>query len=45
MIYKNRERIRNEKIVKPGSCKTRDFSNVNPMDSEKFLKNEAKCKF
>ena len=32
MIYKNRERIRDDKIVKPGSCRTRDFSNANPMD-------------
>ena len=39
MTYKNRERIRDEKIVKPHSCRTRDFSNANPMDREKFLKN------
>ena len=45
MIYKNRERIRDDKIVKPGSCRTRDFSNANPMDPEKILKNEAKCKY
>ena len=45
MIYKNREKIRNDKIVKPGSCRTRDFSNANPMDPEKMLKNEAKCKY
>ena len=44
MIYKNRERIEEDKIVKPGSCRTRDFSNTNPMDLEKILKNEAKCK-
>ena len=45
MIYKNRERIRDDKIVKPGSCRTRDFSNANPMDPEKILKNKAKCKY
>ena len=45
MIYKNRERIRDDKIVKPGSCRTRYFSNANPMDPEKILKNEAKCKY
>ena len=44
MIYKNRERIQEDKIVKPGTCRTRDFSNTNPMDLEKILKNEAKCK-
>ena len=37
MIYKNRERIQDEKIVKPSSCGTRDFSNANPMDREKIL--------
>ena len=45
MIHKNRERIRDDKIVKPGSCRTTDFSNANPMDPEKVLKNEAKCKY
>ena len=45
MIYKNRERIQDEKIVKRSSCGTRDFSNANPMDREKILKNEAKCKY
>ena len=45
MIYKNRERIRDDKIVKPGTCRTRDFSNANPMDLEKILKNKAKRKY
>ena len=45
MIYKNRERIRDDKIVKPGTCRTRDFSNANPMDLEKILENKAKCKY
>ena len=45
MIYKIREKIRDDKVVKPGSCRTTDFSNANPMDPEKNLKNEAKCKY
>ena len=45
MIYKNRERIQDDKIVKQGSCRTRDFSIANPMDPEKILKNKAKCKY
>ena len=45
IIYKNRERIRDDKIVKPGTCRTRDFSNANPMDLEKILKNKAKRKY
>ena len=45
MIYKNRERIWDDKIVKPGSSRARDFSNANPTDPEKFLNNEAKCKY
>ena len=45
MIYKNRERSRDDKIVKPGTCRTRDFSNANPMDLEKILKNKAKRKY
>ena len=45
MIYKNRERIRDDKCVKPGSCRTRDFSNARPMDPEKILKNATKCKY
>ena len=40
MIYKNRERIWDDEIAKPDSCRTRDFSNANPMDPEKVLKNE-----
>ena len=40
MIYKNRERIWDDKIAKPGSCRTRDFSNANPVDPEKIVKNE-----
>ena len=38
MIYKNRERILDDKIVKPGSCRSRNFSNANPMDPEKKFK-------
>ena len=45
MIYKKRERIQDEKIVKPGACRTRDFSSANPVDPEQILKNEAKCKY
>ena len=45
MIYKNRERTWDDKIVKPGSCRTRDFSNANPMDPEKNLKNKSKCNY
>ena len=37
MIYKNREIIWDDKIVKAGTCRTIDFSNANPMDPEKFL--------
>ena len=44
-IYKNGERTRDDKIVKPGSCRTSDFINANPMDPEKILKNERKCKY
>ena len=43
MIYKNR--VRDDKIIKPGTCRTRDFSNANPVDTKNISKNEAKCKY
>ena len=45
MIYRNRERIWDDRFVKPGTCRTRDFRNANPTDTEKILKNGAKCKY
>ena len=45
IIYKNREKIRDNKTVKSGTCRTRYFSNANPMNLEKMLKNKAKYKY
>ena len=44
-ICKNTQRIWDNKIVKTGTCKTRDFNNANPMDPEQSLRNGAKYKY
>ena len=34
-----------EEMIYKNRERTRDFSNANPIDPEKILKNEAKCKY
>ena len=45
IIYINREKIWDDKTVKSGAYRTRYFSNANPMNLEKILKNKEKYKY